>query len=228
MSERRELRLVRERLESVLSPNVAGAALFEALEAAGSSPGSATAAVALVTGPLTDALIPRIGANDTHAIVDEILLALGPAVQEEQASGRQGVRADTTLEIPLSKAGLPVLVLSAGDEMANQLEGALGADRISAAGVKTAMGLRRALDAIAPGVVIVDAARFPTIEPADVATALAALPRSVLRVIWGSDLPYGSVTSTECARLGVSTTSLDRREGIAPLVDLVRARTESG
>lgn len=224
MSERPELRLVRERLESVLSPTVAGAALFEALGAS-PPPTSAQTTLALVTGPLTTALTARLGSEQAHLLIDEITVALGPALSQEGSDGRPP-RGDTTLEIPLSGAGkLLVIVLSSSESMATQLEGALGTERVSAVAVRTAMGLRRALDAIAPGVVIVDAATFPTIEPAEVATTLSQLPRAVLRAIWGSDLPYGAVTMTECAQLGVTVTPLDRREGTAPLIDLLRART---
>lgn len=223
MSERPELRLVRERLESVLSPSVAGAALFEALGEA-PPPTSARATLSLVEGPLLAALGARIGGDEARHVVDEIATALAHALNEE-ASG-QAPRGDTTLEIPVGgTGGLSVIVVSETDAMARQLEGALGSTRICAIAVRSAKGLELALGSTAPGVVIVDAARFAPLEPAQLAATLASLPRSVLRAIWGSDLPYGAATIAECARLGTGVTSLDRREGIAPLVDLVRART---
>lgn len=225
MSERPELRLVRERLERVLSPSLAGAVLFEAL-AAGPAPSSAAETLALVEGPLSAALAAHLAEDEARSLVEEIAAVLAPAIAQEASTEGRPPRADTTLEIPLpGPAGVTVVVLSANDQVASRLEGALGPDRVTAVAVRSAMGLRRALDASAPRVVIVDAAHFPSIEPAEVAQLLAPLPRAVLRAVWGSELPYGAVSITELARLGVAVTPLDRTEGIAPLVDLVRARS---
>jgi hypothetical protein len=224
MSERPELRLVRERLESVLSPSVAGAALYEALEQVVVPPASAAATVAFVTGPLTVALTSRIG-DEAQPLVDEIIRALKPALSQSGSSG-QWTRQDTTLEIPLSRdAALMVLVVSASEAMATKLEGTLGTSRITAAGVRSLGGLRRALDAIAPGAIIIDATAAPQLEPADLAALISTLPRAVLRVIWGAELPFGAGCAKEIARLGGHAALLTQKEGIAPLVDLLRART---
>jgi hypothetical protein len=74
-----------------------------------------------------------------------------------------------------------------------------------------------------PAIVLVDASDFPSIEPTDLAAAMGKAGEAV-RAIWGADLPYGQGVLAAAQRLGIPTTPLDRREGIAPLMDLVRSR----
>ena len=71
---------------------------------------------------------------------------------------------------------------------------------------------------------LIDGASFPLIEPSDLPEILGALPPTSVRAVWGTDTPYGAAAVAELTAKRVAFTPLDRREGVTPVVDLVRAR----
>ncbi len=227
MAERPELRLVREHLETVLSPSVAASALFEALGAV-SMPVSARETAALVTGPLRSVLASRLRQGEADGLIEDVLVALAPALDGERAHHMQP-RGDATLEVPISGAGEAVrlAVMGASEIVAQQIEGALGPMRVSAVTLRTAIGLERActVPVTTPEIVLIDASRFPAIEPHELAQALAGLPETAVRVIWGADLPYGAALMRDILARGGTATSVDRKEGVEPILDLVRSRS---
>jgi hypothetical protein len=228
MAERPELRLVREHLESVLSPSLAGQVLFEALGVAGGRmPKTVRDTTFLVEGPLRAVLEERLRKGEADALVADVMAALAPALASE-TSAPAPLRGDVTLEVPLSVAGEAVrlVVLSAEETFAVQIEGALGSSRVSAVTLRSAQALSRVLNVpvTAPEVLVVDASRFPPIEPGDLAAALDAVPDTVPRAIWGSDLPYGAAVIREVAARKGRATPFDRTEGVDPILDLVRSR----
>jgi hypothetical protein len=230
MAEGPELRLVREHLESVLSPSLAGAALFEALGAVGGRlPRSARDAAFLVEGPLRAVLEERLRAGEADALVADIMAALAPALAREASQAVSAPRGDATLEVPLPGPGEAVrlVVLSAEDTFAARIEGALGPKRVAAVTLRTAPALLRSLRSTfsAPQLLIVDAGLFPPIEPAELAAALAAAPDTVPRAIWGGDLPYGAALLRAAAEHGGRATPFGRSDGVEPILDLVRSLT---
>jgi hypothetical protein len=130
-----------------------------------------------------------------------------------------------TLEVPRDKGAVTVLVIAGSDEFAARLEAALGPARVA---TRTATTLREVEALTAPSrassIVLVDAMEFPPVEPVALAGLLGGLPASTVRAIWGADLAYGSVVLSELIGRGLPATPLDRREGIEPLLDLVRSR----
>lgn len=226
MAERPELRLVREHLETVLSPSMAAGVLFEAL-GAGRLPATAKETAALVDGPLRTVLVARMDRDEVEGLVGDVLRALTPAIDAERGQGPG--RGDATLEVPISAAGMAVrlVVMGASDTFALQIEGALGPTRVTAVTLRSSLGLSRAcaVPITTPDIVLVDASQFPAIEPADLAQALASLPETAVRVIWGADLPYGAALMRDIKARGESATSVDRAEGVEPLLDLVRSRS---
>lgn len=225
MAERPELRLVREHLETVVSPSMAASVLFEAL-GAGSMPRSATETEALVAGPLRSALKERMRPGEADSLIDDVLTALAPALA---AQPEHRDRADDTLEVPVSSSGQAVrlAIMSSSDAFAQNIEAALGPARVSAVTFRSAVALRRALEVIltTPDVVVVDASRFPAIEPSELASTFQALADTAVRVVWGADLPYGSALMREVRARAGKATSVDRGEGIGPILDLIGSRS---
>jgi hypothetical protein len=78
----------------------------------------------------------------------------------------------------------------------------------------------------APDVVLVDATDFPPVEPDELATALATGPSTLVRVLWGADLPYGRGVVAAATARGVALIALERAHGVEPLLDLVRSRRQ--
>ena len=225
MAERPELRLVREHLETVVSPSMAASVLFEAL-GAGSMPRNATETVALVAGPLRNALKERMRPGEADSLIEDVLTALAPALA---AQSEHRYRADDTLEVPVSSSGQAVrlAVMSASDAFAQHIEAALGPARVSAVTFRSTIALRRALEVMmtTPDIVVVDASRFPAIEPGDLAGSFEALVDTAVRVVWGADLPYGHALMREVRARGGKATSVDRAEGVDPILDLIGSRS---
>lgn len=229
MAERPELRLVREHLESVLSPAVASTALFDALgETGGKLPVTAHDTALLVEGPLRAVLERRLRQSEADALISDVMTALAPALAAEAKAPNVRPRGDTTLEVPLSQAGEAVrlVILSAEETFAVQIEGALGPERVTAVTIRTAPALGRVIriPVTTPELVIIDAGRFPPVEPAELAEALGEVGHAVPRIVWGADTPYGAALMQAIGARNGRATSFDRSEGVEPILDLVRSR----
>lgn len=229
--ERPELRLVREKLESVLSPQLASSILFEALaEVGGRPPASGEATLALVEGPLARVLGRRVRGTEGDVIMGELLEMLraivGPVLTPVTPMSRAQVRElEVTLEIALDKGAVGVLVLAGKEDLAMRLEAALGPGRVATRTLTTGGELTTAMrSGRVPPIVLVDAVEFPSIEPVDLAKLLERSPPGTVHAIWGADLAYGSVVLGELVERRIPATPLDRREGIEPFLDLVRSR----
>lgn len=229
--ERPELKLVREKLESLVAPELASSILFEALaEVGGRPPASGEATLALVEGPLARVLGRRVRGAEADLIIDELVgmlrMIVGPAATPIAPMSRAQVRdLEITLEISLDKGAVAVLVLSGREDLAMRLEAALGPGRITTRTFTTHDELSaRVKGGRLPPIVLVDAVEFPSIEPVDLATLLQRSPKGTVHAIWGADLAYGSMVLGELVQRRIPATPLDRREGIEPLLDLVRSR----
>lgn len=214
---RPELRLVQSALESVLAPEVALQTFREAVAATGGPPASAGELVTFLHGPLRTALERRLGPG-ADTVIDDLLAALAPHAEEPRTAS-----SETTRELPIETARVPVVVLSASGALAASLTEALG-ERISASTAGDVPGAVEALATLRPAVVVIDGAAFPRVEPRDLPALLAELPRTTVRALWGTDTPYGAAALSALVERRAPVTTLDRREGLAPIVDLVRAR----
>lgn len=223
-AERAELRLIRESLESVVAPQVVSSVIFEALSAAGGQIAEgAEGALAFVDGPVRRALQKRLG-DDADPIVDELARMLSQIAPAKRPSARE---LDVTREVYLDARPVIVFVISSSSGFADQLQAALGEQRVTTVLVPSLEHLHRHLQVAAPPIVLVDAAEFAPIEPDDLASALVRLPSTTVRAIWGADLPFGGAVLRALVARKVPATPLDRREGIDPLLDLVRSRRAS-
>jgi hypothetical protein len=235
-ADRPELRLVRESLEAVVAPTVASSVVFEALEATGGRiPEGAEGAIVLVDGALRKALAKRLG-EDADAIVDDLVRTLRalapkrpPPIPSAAPDPRQQRRRDldVTREVVLDDRPVIVAVVAGNEDFCDRLQASLGAARVTALPAATIDKLGEVINIGAPQIVLIDAADFAAIEPEDLAKLLEALPLSTVRAIWGADLPYGASLLRAMIARKIPATPFDRREGIDPLLDLVRSRRAS-
>ena len=224
-----ELRLIRETLEGVMHPSTASTVFFEALEASGGQlPRDAGEALALVRGPLATILAERLGAQDRDAILaplEEMLGAIARTAPEPRQPRRRPSRHDeTTRNVELSSETLPVFVLSADKRLGELLKTALGPDVLSAVWVGDSEMLHLRMSQIPPALFVVDASNFPAVEPLELVQTLAAMEQEIVTALWGADLPYGQSLLVAAQNASVTLTPFDRREGVEPLMDLVRSR----
>lgn len=228
---RAELMLVREVLEGVVSPTVATALLFEALEETQSSPPSSLEEMRLFAlGPLDSAVRRKVRGADAAEIahrVDALFtrsiegdgLAIDVEFEAEAASDVTATAQMTTVKRPV-----PVLVISSQTTFAERLRACLGEDRVEALAVSDAGGLTRAMFAHAPVFVVVDAATAVPIDEAVLTSALMRLPDNTTPVLWASETQCGQDLERRAEREGVRFVSIARGHGIEPLLDLVLSR----
>lgn len=221
-----EIRLIRETLEGVMHPSTASTVFFEAITASGGAlPEGPTEALRVVQGPLHDALVTRLGEDEAESVTEGLAQMLGAA---GGATGARNRSEEITQNLELSSDAMPVFVLSSSDQLAEQLRAVVGPHLMSSLVVGDAELLRERLSQVPPGFVLIDGSQFPAIEPADLAAILKKLPALVVKALWGADLPYGQSVLAEAQRAGLGLTPFDRREGIEPLIDVIRSRHVGG
>ncbi|WP_053234697.1 hypothetical protein [Sandaracinus amylolyticus] len=220
--ERPELRIIRESLEALVAPSMVSSAIFEALEAIGGDLAQGGAAASeFVQGPLRDALARRMGA-DAHPVIDDVLAMIGAVTPSGPGAVRRG--GDVTREVFVDSRPVIVIVVSAGHAFASKLQAALGATRVIPIPAASLERMDEQLRVAAPQMVLVDSADFAPIEPERLALFLEKLPATTVRAIWGADLPYGGAVLRAMITRSIPATPLDRREGIDPVLDLIRSR----
>jgi hypothetical protein len=235
---------LRSTLEEALETHVASTVLFEALGAAGAEvPQSREEVLAVVRGPLREVLARRLDAEHAAGLVTRLEEQLGPPPAEPGAEAaspddvstvelpldelaERTSREDETTAVPTAEA-VRVLVLAAGSGFARRLELTLGERRVEATHVDGPAGLARALEAEPPAIALLDATDFPAIDRSAVLAAAADLPGTTACVLWGAELPYGRRFVEGIDEGTRRWVLLELREGIGPLLDLVRSRRRS-
>lgn len=219
MAERDEMVVVRRGLAELLSPEGTVAVILEAQKLARGHDLDPDDAAALLRGPLADALARRVGRNQAEAAIQHLESLL------ETARRGEGMFPDVTRDRASRAEGpLPVLVLASGRTFMRTIEERFGrfvkvSHATSAARVMR-LGRRRA-----PGVVLIDAADFPSIEAARLAGALERHPPETTVVVWGTGLRYGAAIGEALAAAGVPVVGFDHRDGVEPVLDLLRSLT---
>jgi hypothetical protein len=73
-------------------------------------------------------------------------------------------------------------------------------------------------------VVVIDGVSPPTIGPLELAQCLTKASKDVWLAVWGADEPFGKDVANFLVAADIHCVPLPRKEGIAPFIDLVRAR----
>ncbi len=221
---RPELRMVRESLEAVVAPSIVSTVLFEALEQAGGQlPTGSEAIRNFADGALRQALVARLG-QDAHSICDDVITMLESIAPRSSNPSETRREFEITREVVIDSFPVFVIVIAGTGTLAARLQAALGSNTMTAIPTASLEQLHEHIALAPPQVVLIDAADFANIEPDPLALVLEQLPATTVRGIWGADLPYGAAILRALGARGSPATPLDRREGIAPLLDLVRSR----
>jgi hypothetical protein len=228
-------RVLRRTLEEALDTRRASSILFEALNAAGKRvPRTHDEVLAVLRGPLRGVLARQLGDEEAGALVGRIESALMPACDpvDTQEVPLDELAAQTRLEdatavFPTEDRAVPILIAAAGRGFEQRVAIALGERRAAPTTVSSHEGLQRALDRPPPAVYLIDATDFPAIDPGRLLNAARALPSTTVCVVWGVDLPFGRNLARAVAAHDRTWVLLELREGIAPLLDLVRSRRKS-
>lgn len=230
-----EIVLIREALEGFIAPEVATAIIFDALAQAPSPPSSLHEARSFVSGPLTDVVSRRMRPSDVTSVIRLMQDVIDSAID------RDGVDVDVDFD-PLSSSTerstetqqmstiarpVPVVVLAEQPLFADRLGLCLGEDRVYTSTVGNAAALRKALFAQSPLLVVIDATTVSSLVVDEVADVLRGFPDNVVPVLWGGETAWGERLVALAPRKPAVVT-LDRKEGIEPLCDLILSRFRGG
>lgn len=221
------LRVVRETLEGMLSPEMASSVMFAALEPYGQSPPRTSEAIdEFVRGALSQTMSQRVGSAEADDLVRRIEAVLGPqlkAMDEGRRPRRKRSSELKTAKYRQQKGPTRVVVAAAGSGLALRLRAALGA-KVTTFSVPDAERLQTIATDFKPAIVLLDATDPVRETPSALVPILAELPDDVVTVVWGSHEASSVELVEKLEHAGVRATSLIRGEGVEPLLDLVRAR----
>jgi len=232
-----EIVLIREALEGFISPEVATAIIFDALAQSASPPSSLHEARTFVAGPLSEVVSRRMRPSDVTSVIRLMKGVIDSAID------RDGVDVDVDIDFdPLSSSTekstetqqmstivrpVPVVVLAEQSIFADRLGICLGEDRVYTSTVTSPAGLRKALFAQSPLLVVLDATACASVSVDEVAEVLGGFPDNVVPVLWGGETAWGERLVALAPRKPAVVT-LDRKEGIEPLCDLILSRFRGG
>lgn len=224
-------RVLRRALEEALEKHVASTVLFEALDAAGNQiPRTVEDVLHVVRGPLRDALSRRLDAEAAEGLlyrIEEQLSPYDPTTVEldlDELDADTISEKDTTIQMRTEDKAVPVVVLSGSGSFAERLQMTLGENRVATYPTHDKDSFDSAVDESDPAVVLIDGTDFPSIEARDVLKMFHVLPPTTARVLWGAELPYGRNLIELLEGDARGWVILELKEGISPLLDLVRSR----
>lgn len=230
------IQLIRETLQGLVEPEIASQALFDALQKAGDEVAESDLP-AFIDGPLREALAVKLDRATVHDAIEHLahVVARTGAGGPTPALGtsRSAVKAthpgvawhtQSTRQVAKSEGPLRLLVLSERRHLGEQLRLAIGPDRLAVTTAATADQCRAIIRDFAPDVILFDANDPPMVRPPDIARVLESTPATTMRVLWGRELRVARDVMKACDELRIGIVSLDRREGSAPLFDLLRSR----
>jgi hypothetical protein len=228
-----QLQLIRESLEGVLAPGIASAALLEALETYGERmPQEPSELQEFARGSLRAAVQRRAGADVaeevTHQLGNMLVAFSGGAPDEPEPEGRvtrEGRALGNLTTVSGSGPGTARMVVVAGSTgLAVRLRTAVGGERLALLTTHDPSRLYGFVTDLNASLVLYDATDSPQGDVSEFVEALAKLPPDVVRIVWSSGEPEASRIVHELEERDVRVTPLDRREGVDPLLDLLRAR----
>lgn len=238
------VKLVREILESYLTPAVVGRVMYTALRQCAQPPTTDEQVAEFINDSIPFALGDfggdLVGKADREAILErlEFLFTRGPASIpppeamidisidfDDETDDENGQRDPTiTRAMPTSRfLPVPVLVATSDAHFGSFLEASMGFHRVEATGAATTDELARALTTMAPLVMIIDAVSPPAFSSAAALAEYEALSGDVILVLWGQETDYGHPIASR-------SEGVDRRmllsadEGLDPVFDLIASR----
>jgi hypothetical protein len=232
-----EIVLIREALESFIAPEAATAIIFDALARSPAPPRNLHEARTFVTGPLSDVVGRRVRPDEVTSIIRIMKDVIDSAIERDGVdveveldplASTPGESATDTQQMSTITRPVPVVVLAGSSTFADRLALCLGEDRVYTTTVSSAAALRKALFAQFPMLVVFDATAIGEVQAEAVVEVLRGFPDSVVPVLWAGETPWGerlvNLSLRQTRSRAAALVTLDRREGIEPLCDLVLSR----
>ena len=228
-------RVLRKTLESALETTMASTVLFEALGVTGAAvPETTDEVMSVVRGPLRSVLLNHLAPGDADLLIDRIEarleatrkredpqtleLPLDALVPDEPRSG------DSTKSFPTAHRAVSVVVIAGSAAFAGRLRAALGSGRVAPIPTMGPETLMDVLGGDPPALIVVDAADISAISATSILSAAHTVPRTTACILWGADLPFGRSFALKIAAQDRPWVTLPLKEGIGPLLDLIKSR----
>lgn len=211
--------VVREVLEGMLAPNVAQAVLFDSLDTLPTPPQTTAQWLEFAQGPLHQVVTHRVGAVEATEVSARLRTILGalahmprPGRRSREKTGRIDRRAGPTR----------VLVMAASSRLARMLKAALGPTviTVSCTDLKTYIDV---VTDLSPSIFLVDLTNAASVPHEVIKSALSKLPKRTIVLIWDQGTPQGEALANTLTGAGHPVAWVDRREGVEPLLDHIRA-----
>lgn len=222
--------MLRRALEESLEKHVASTVLFEALGAAGGVPQTVEEVLRVVRGPLRDVLGRKLDAETADGLLGRIEAQLQPydlstvELPLDELVEETRTDADATVQMPTEDRAVPVLVMATSGSFAARLQVTLGERRVDAYWAHDKDSFDEAVDLREPAIALIDGTDFASVDARDILAMFRVLPPTTARVLWGAELPYGRNVIELLGGEASGWVMLELREGISPLLDLVRSR----
>ena len=218
--------VIREVLEGTLAPEVAAATLFTALESVDPDPSTRAEWAEFVRQPLREAVRLRSGDEIARDIAARILVILGGHDEPPAESGKKRRSQAPTSKFPTTDGPIRMLIVAASPKLARLLKGALGS-RIAPMILNDPRRMGVFVDDFDPMLVLVDLTDPPR-HVESLPKLSKPLHESVITAIWDEGSEWGKSLTEAYEREGRRWMWVDRREGVDPLIDLIRAAQASG
>lgn len=221
-----EMAVIRESLEGMLAPDIASKVIFEALGPYGGDLPSGEGLARFVSGELAESLGKRVGAQVAGDVTGRITQVLGLLVPGKGKAEPMEPWQRRTAEVSLVSGSVRVAVVSASSGMDRRLLAALG-DRVMPMGVRRVDRLEVVARDLHPQIVLIDGADPPSDAPIELIGPLRHLPADGMVVVFGSTEPWAKQAISAIDAMGdgaPKVVSLERSEGVDPLLDLIRSR----
>lgn len=219
-----EARLLREALESVVSPELGALLLAEALATSGERfPETLAEARAFAAGPLLRALRRRRLHDEATSVVERVSKSGAKlhARRDEEPTARIARASLRPTARAAARPDVQVVVLAEDRELADALRAAPSSAALTVLPVTSEGAVASAIHALGPCTVVVDARWLPA-DVSSLVTTLRAVAPDACVALWGADLPRGRALAHALSYAGVPAIGL-ARAGAGPLIELLRA-----
>ncbi len=211
-----EIVVVREVLEGMLAPDLAQSLLFAALDSIQVEPRGRDGWLAFAEGPLYREIDRKVGAHLATEVLDQLTAILGRPTPPPQRDS------STTNEYDRREGPTRVLVVASQPHLARSLKGALG-PMVSAMSLAEPESLLDVIQAVGPAILLVDLTDELTMSSAILRAGVIVLPPKSIVLLWDEGTEAGETLRTELRGCGRPVAWVDRREGVQPLLDHIRA-----
>lgn len=204
-----------------MAPEMASSVVFAALERLGTGdlPATRDEAVRFSQGALKDELEARFGKIHAAHVTVRVQELLARATPKSESAAMQ-----TTLKMKSVEGPVSVLVLSLRTALGVRLRAVLGGERVT---VHVVSSIERALDGMRrapPDVVVLDGELADTLSPEQLDAAGKGVPSGALLVLWESEAPQAEATQRRLRRSRPNLVPINRKVGVDPLLDVIKAR----